>query len=194
MLKNICDKANILTYVGLVLAVLGMQLCLVGNIDLAVMCLLIAGICDGFDGAFARKLRKDGDPNFGVELDSLVDIISSGVFPVVICLSMGFNSIIDLVIYSIFLVCGVGRLAYYNITSKENNGYFTGVPITVSTILLPLIYAFTKKEIVFLISFLLLSVAYVSNFKIKKLNLKSKIALSFIGILFILFLIFRNGL
>lgn len=194
MLKNICDKANILTYVGLVLAVLGMQLCLVGNIDLAVMCLLIAGICDGFDGAFARKLRKDGDPNFGVELDSLVDIISSGVFPVVICLSMGFNSIIDLVIYSIFLVCGVGRLAYYNITSKENNGYFTGVPITVSTILLPLIYAFTKKEIVFLISFLLLSVAYISNFKIKKLNLKSKIALSFIGILFILFLIFRNGL
>ena len=104
MIKNICDKANILTYVGLILAVLGMQLCFVDNIDLAVMCLLIAGICDGFDGAFAKKIRKDGDPNFGVELDSLVDIISSGVFPVVICLSMGFNRIIDLVIYTIFLV------------------------------------------------------------------------------------------
>ncbi|MBR4111353.1 MAG: CDP-alcohol phosphatidyltransferase family protein [Clostridia bacterium] len=194
MLKNICDKANILTYVGLVLAVLGIQLCLVGNIDLAVMCLLIAGICDGFDGAFARKLRKDGDPNFGVELDSLVDIISSGVFPVVICLSMGFNSIIDLVIYSIFLVCGVGRLAYYNITSKENSGYFTGVPITVSTILLPLIYVFTKNEYVFVGALLALSFAYVSNFKIKKLNLKSKIALSIVGILFVLFLIFRNTL
>ena len=194
MIKNICDKANILTYVGLILAVLGMQLCFVDNIDLAVMCLLIAGICDGFDGAFAKKIRKDGDPNFGVELDSLVDIISSGVFPVVICLSMGFNRIIDLVIYTIFLVCGVGRLAYYNITSKENSGYFTGVPITVSTILLPLIYAFTKKEIVFVSSLLILSVAYVSNFKIKKLNLKSKIALSVIGILIILFLIFRNTL
>ena len=194
MIKNICDKANILTYVGLILAVLGMQLCFVDNIDLAVMCLLIAGICDGFDGAFAKKIRKDGDPNFGVELDSLVDIISSGVFPVVICLSMGFNRIIDLVIYTIFLVCGVGRLAYYNITSKENSGYFTGVPITVSTILLPLIYAFTKKEIIFVSSLLILSVAYVSNFKIKKLNLKSKIALSVIGILFILFLIFRNTL
>ena len=194
MIKNICDKANILTYVGLILAVLGMQLCFVDNIDLAVMCLLIAGICDGFDGAFAKMIRKDGDPNFGVELDSLVDIISSGVFPVVICLSMGFNRIIDLVIYTIFLVCGVGRLAYYNITSKENSGYFTGVPITVSTILLPLIYAFTKKEIVFVSSLLILSVAYVSNFKIKKLNLKSKIALSVIGILIILFLIFRNTL
>lgn len=194
MIKNICDKANILTYVGLILAVLGMQLCFVGNIDLAVMCLLIAGICDGFDGAFARKLRKDGDPNFGVELDSLVDIISSGVFPVVICLSMGFNNILDLVIYSIFLVCGVGRLAYYNITSKENSGYFTGVPITVSTILLPLIYVITKKEIVFVGSLLALSVAYISNFKIKKLNLKSKIALSVVGVLFILFLIFRNTL
>lgn len=194
MIKNICDKANILTYVGLILAVLGMQLCFVGNIDLAVMCLLIAGICDGFDGAFARKLRKDGDPNFGVELDSLVDIISSGVFPVVICISMGFNNILDLVIYSIFLVCGVGRLAYYNITSKENSGYFTGVPITVSTILLPLIYVITKKEIVFVGSLLALSVAYISNFKIKKLNLKSKIALSVVGVLFILFLIFRNTL
>lgn len=194
MIKNICDKANILTYVGLILAVLGIQLCLVGNIDLAIMCLLIAGICDGFDGAFARKLRKDGDPNFGVELDSLVDIISSGVFPVVICLSMGFNSILDLVIYTIFLVCGVGRLAYYNITSKENSGYFTGVPITVSTILLPLIYVITKKEIVFVGALLTLSVAYVSNFKIKKLDLKSKIALSVVGILFILFLIFRNTL
>lgn len=194
MIKNIFDKANILTYVGLILAVLGMQLCFVGDMDLAVMCLLIAGICDGFDGAFAKKMRKNGDSSFGVELDSLVDIISSGVFPVVICLSMGFNSIIDLIIYSIFLVCGVGRLAYYNITSKENNNYFSGVPITVSTILLPLIYAFTKKEIVFVGTILALSMAYVSNFKIKKLNLKSKILLSIIGVLFILLLIFRSYL
>lgn len=189
MVKEILDKANWLTYLGLISTVIGIEMCYANRIDIAIILLIISGICDTFDGTVAKKIRKNKSNNFGVELDSLVDVVSSGVFPILICISMNFNSVIDIIVYTMFMISSVTRLAYYNIKSNEDSKYFTGVPITTSTIAIPLIYLFAKKEILLVGGIFVLSILYISPIKIKKLNAKTKILLSVLGITAIVCLI-----
>lgn len=195
MLKQLFSKANIVTYIGLILAIIGIWLCYIDRINVAIICIIVCGICDGFDGTIARILRKTDDNGFGIQLDSLVDIISSGILPIVICYSMGFNGIINTVAYAFFIIMGVTRLAYYNVAGREDKENFTGVPITASTIVLPIIYYFFKHENVFMVALLGLGCLYVTPIKIKKLSLKEKIALSITGIIVIIALIIggKNG-
>lgn len=195
MLKQLFSKANIVTYIGLILAIVGIWLCYINKVNIAIICLVVCGICDGFDGTIARKLRETDDNGFGVQLDSLVDIISSGILPIIICYSMGFNSIINTIIYAFFIIMGVTRLAYYNIAGRQDKTNFTGVPITASTIVFPIIYYFFRNEIVFMIALFGLGCLYVTPIKIKKLSLKEKIALSITGIIVIIVLIIggKNG-
>lgn len=129
------------------------------------------------------KLRKKDDKGFGIQLDSLVDIISSGILPVIICFSLGFNSTIDTIIYCIYIITGVTRLAYYNVHCEIDRDNFIGLPITTSTIVIPTIYLFTKNEIVFISALALLSIIFVSPVKIKKINLNMKIILAIVGII-----------
>lgn len=195
MIKEILDPANVLTYIGLITAVLGMEFCYYEKVSYAIVCLIICGICDGFDGTFARKFRKPGNDHgkkYGIELDSLVDIVSSGVFPVMVCISMGFDKCYEIIIYCWFIICGVTRLAYYNVTVEDDGRNFTGVPITFSTILLPLLYIFTKNEFIYVGSMLVLSIAYITDFKIKKFNLREKIIVSIVGFVFIVYFILKT--
>lgn len=183
MIKEIFNKANYLTFVSLICAVVGMCMGMIGNHNMSMICLILCGICDGFDGPLARKLRKEDDnKEIGVEIDSLADIIAFGVFPIVIFLTMGFKRVIDLVVYSVFLICGLTRLAYYNTTTEVNKGFFVGVPITVSAILFPIVYLITKSECALVISMFVLAILYVSQFKIKKLDFKGKIIAAIIGV------------
>ena len=75
----------ILTLVGFGFSVIGInELFNDGtNYNVVMACLVLAGICDMFDGTVARmfKDRSDNEIKFGIELDSLVDVISFGVFP-----------------------------------------------------------------------------------------------------------------
>ena len=190
MIKRIWKTCNIITFAGLLSAVAGIALCFSNKISLAVICLIISGICDGFDGPFAKKINK-GPTEYGAELDSLADIISFGILPVCICLGLGFNGIGNVIIYSLFVVCGVTRLAYYNVNSKEDD-CFTGIPITASCIIIPITYILTKSEIVYMGLLALLSFSYVSEFNIKKPSLIEKILLSITGFLVVALVFFSN--
>ena len=195
MLKQLFNKANIVTYIGLILAILGMWLCFTSKVNIAIICLIACGICDGFDGTIACWLRKTDDNGYGIQLDSLVDIISSGILPIIICYSMGFNSVVNTIVYAFFIVMGVTRLAYYNVATSEDHKSFIGVPITTSTIVLPIVYYFSKNEILFMIALLVLGILYVTPIKIKKLSLKEKIVISIIGIVAVIVLMIggQNG-
>lgn len=149
--------------------------------------LIVSGICDAFDGTIAKKLRKNIKDDYGIQLDSLADILSSGIFPIIICISMGFNKNVDIIIYCIFIICGITRLAYFNVNTKNETTCFTGLPITCTTIILPIIYNL-KNEVLFMSVLLLLSILFVSNIKIKKPNLKTKLVLSLMGIIFIVYM------
>ena len=182
MISNIWGKRNILTFIGIIFAILGIYFCNVKCINEAITMMILAGICDAFDGVIAKKINKDD--TYGIQLDSLSDIISSGILPISLCLSMGYNSLIDIGIYIIFIICGITRLAYYNVNSS-NDKCFVGLPITCSTILIPLLYIIIKNEIVFMLALLILSISFITNIKIPKPSLRMRIVLSIMGLIVI---------
>ena len=202
MCKEIWIKANIITLLGVLCAISGMLLCFTGKPGFAVVLLAISGICDGFDGYFAKKVRKPHQSSeYGVELDSLADIVCAGVFPVVISMSLGFTHWYNLIIYILFIMCGITRLTYYNVNSSSKN-YFNGVPITVSAFLVPSIYLIFRNTttkpylmIGLMCAFALLSILYVTNVKIKKPTLEDRTIWSIVGFILcaiVIFLLFKG--
>lgn len=142
------DYTVILTLLSLVSAVLGMSQAMQGYFRLAIVFLAICGFLDTFDGKVARtkKNRTKDEVLYGIQLDSLVDMVSFGFLPTMICYLMGMRKIYDLVILAVYAICGVIRLAYFNvleINRLKNPGeekIFHGLPITSISIILPLIF------------------------------------------------------
>ncbi|HYP32183.1 MAG TPA: CDP-diacylglycerol--serine O-phosphatidyltransferase [Burkholderiaceae bacterium] len=104
-------------------------------------CALIpaALVFDVLDGRVARWRQQSSE--LGRELDSLADVISFGVAPAAIAYGCGMQGLWDRVVLVFFVVCGVSRLARYNITAvKLSEGgdkvkYFEGTPIPTSLLL-----------------------------------------------------------
>lgn len=94
---------------------------------------LIAAAClfDLFDGMLARLVN--GHSAFGVELDSLADIVSFGVAPSFLLYEFGLKSLgmAGVVVASLPALCGAVRLARYNVSFVEKKDYFDGLPIPV---------------------------------------------------------------
>ncbi|KAK7428695.1 CDP-diacylglycerol-serine O-phosphatidyltransferase [Neonectria magnoliae] len=92
---------------------------------------------DFLDGKVARWRKKSG--LMGQELDSLADLISFGVAPAMVAFTIGFRSIADTLALTFFVLCGLTRLARFNVTvallPKDATGksqYFEGTPIPTS--------------------------------------------------------------
>ena len=86
------NKSVILTYIGAISAVIGMSLSFSGKMKYALICLIVCGVSDLFDGMIARRCKRtDEEKEFGIEIDSLTDMVSFALLPVIISLSMGFN-------------------------------------------------------------------------------------------------------
>jgi CDP-diacylglycerol---serine O-phosphatidyltransferase len=109
------------------------------RIYLALGLLPLALILDIADGKVARRHRQQSP--FGQELDSLADIVSFGVAPAALAYAVGMRGAVDLIILLYFVVCGISRLARYNVTAGEladaagKVKYFEGTPIPSSLIL-----------------------------------------------------------
>lgn len=145
------DYTVVLTYLSLFSAVFGMERAVHGEFTIAVVCLLISGICDAFDGIVARskKNRTEDEKNFGIQLDSLCDVVSFGVFPAFLCYHMGVNGIPGRLLVFLYCLCAVIRLAFFNVLEakrqKEEGGCnksYRGLPVTASAIILPIVYLF----------------------------------------------------
>lgn len=145
------DYTVLLTYLSLFSAVYSMIQAYEGNYTISVLCILLSGICDAFDGTVARtkKNRTEDEKSFGIQLDSLVDTVSFGVAPAFLCYCMGVRSLIGMVILFLFCMCGVCRLAFFNVLEmkrqKEEGGcnkVYRGLPITTSSMILPVVYCF----------------------------------------------------
>jgi hypothetical protein len=80
------NPSVILTYTGLIFAVLGIVQAANGNIKAALIFLMLCGLCDMFDGSIAKLVkRNDNEKQFGIQIDSLCDLVCFAVFPAVIC-------------------------------------------------------------------------------------------------------------
>lgn len=187
----------ILTYLGLSSGVIGIVSASQGKITLAIFCLLLAGFFDMFDGLVARtkKDRTKQEKQFGIELDSLSDIVCFGVLPAMIGHAVGLNTWYFYIILVVYVLAALIRLAYFNVTEEERQENTTevrkeylGLPVTSSALIVPLIYIFVlflkdKFYLLYAAVLLVTAIAFVSKFKIKKLKLKGMIAVLIIGII-----------
>lgn len=174
------NKSVIITYIGLSFAIIGMYVATIkSNTLLAFMCLMISGVCDMFDGKVARMCKRDEEEvAFGIELDSLVDVVCFIILPIIIYLSLGFNAWYNILSYILLAICGIARLGYFNVCTATKDGkpvkYYEGLPVTVSAITFPLCYllSYVISEPAFYIFFSILivieAILNISKIKIKK--------------------------
>ena len=140
-----------LTYIGMLSSVVGIGFAGSGKITAAVICLMFSGFCDMFDGIVARskKDRTDEERRYGIQLDSLSDVVCFGVLPVAIGYNIGADAWWQVAIMALFALAGLIRLAYYNVPEEprqqqttEKRKHYLGVPITTSALTVPLLFCF----------------------------------------------------
>jgi CDP-diacylglycerol--serine O-phosphatidyltransferase len=107
----------------------------------AFVLLPVALALDVLDGYVAR-LDKRRQSVLGADLDSLADVISFGVAPAVLGFTLGLRGGWDMVVLTYFVVCGVSRLARFNVTAAAladaatgKVKYFEGTPIPTSVVI-----------------------------------------------------------
>lgn len=192
------DYTVILTYLSLISSVFGMTQAIHEDYKTAIFCLAFSGVCDAFDGRVARskKNRTADEKSFGIQLDSLCDVICFGVFPALICYLLGVRGVLGLLIVFFYCTCAVIRLAFFNVmeikrqqTEGGCNKTYRGLPVTSISFVLPVSFwlQFLVPEYVFLIMLhLILAVVgflFILDFPLKKPGLKTLLAM--IGIVVI---------
>lgn len=177
------DYTVILTYLSLLSAIAGMNFAVKGSFTAAILCLLVSGFCDAFDGIVARskKNRTEDEKAFGIQIDSLCDAVSFGIFPAVICYHMGTNHALGIVCICAYVLCAVIRLAFFNVLEskrqKEEGGcnkFYRGLPVTSISIIFPVLYCLsvliskTAFKALLHVMLILIAFLFVLDFKVKK--------------------------
>ncbi len=185
----------ILTYIGLGTAVYGMTATFEGHSRRAILCLIICGICDMFDGKIARAMKRTKDAEkFGIQIDSLCDLVCFGVFPAIIAYTLGMNGIIGKIVMILYILGAVIRLGFFNVMEEKRQDettevrkYYQGLPVTSVALLLPISYIFQqylgKDFIMFLTTVMaIISFLFVVDIKVKKPDTKTMPILAIIAI------------
>ena len=196
----------VLTYVGMLTAFMGILMVLNRKFPAAVVCLLVSGLCDMFDGKVAAtKKRDDKEKCFGIQIDSLSDLISFGVFPALFVYIFADSTLTAGIIASFYVLAALVRLAYFNVLEEERQKHTTelrkvylGLPVTTIALLLPAVHlaydrgAF-KSKLIYIILLIFVMVGFVSPFEIKKPNIAGKIILVILGALEVFGILFLIG-
>ena len=202
------DYTVVLTYCSIISAIVGIVLSLgaTAHPQWAVFLLLLSGLCDAFDGKVARtkKNRTRAMQNFGIQIDSLADIVAFGILPVCIGLALWNYSAasaeagsfvlpyaVPILISCLYILAAVVRLAYFNVTEEERQSigaskreFYTGLPVTAASL----------ADLCWLYHAVMLATAgaFVGKFHVKKPNLRGILILVGLGAAeFLLFLILR---
>lgn len=188
----------VLTYLSLVSSVVGIAMTLNGQyITLAIVCLMVSGCLDAFDGRVARtrKNATEEEKSFGIQIDSLCDMVCFGVLPACIGFACGLNHWYHVVILALFVLAALIRLGYYNVmelaqknVDESGQRFFRGLPVTSIAIILPVVYGLMLyckllpwAESILSAMFLLVGFGYVSKLRIKKPTLAGNIVMIVFG-------------
>ncbi len=183
----------ILTYIGMISGFTGITLVVQGDIHKALICLIVSGICDMFDGKIASTRKRTAcEKRYGVQIDSLSDLICFGVLPAVMVSSICRNSIAGYCTCSLYVLSSLIRLAWFNVDEEERQSncsgqrqYYLGLPVTLAAVFVPLAF-WTLEYFGLPYSRLLpavlavLSIAFLTPFKIRKPSL-SRLGIAICG-------------
>ncbi len=170
---GIYDYTVILTYLSLLSASSGIVITLGGSGHpfMGIFFLLFCGLCDAFDGKVAntKKGRTDSERKFGIQIDSLSDLVAFGVLPA--CIGAAFirtspmlGALVEessrpwyltaakMVIFAflvLYVLAAMIRLAYFNVSEEERQAtedgarkYYLGLPVTSAAIIFPSVALF----------------------------------------------------
>lgn len=197
----------ILTYCSLISAIIGTHFAFSHSYVAALVCLMLCGFFDSFDGMVARskKNRTPEEKMFGIQIDSLVDLVSFGVFPAIIAYSMGFTKLRCLPFFCIYVLGAVIRLGYFNVMedmrqkkTSEKRKYYTGLPVTSSSIIFPAIYCLSAwfklatVQMIYFVGLGVVGILFVSKIKVPKPDLRGVLILIAIGVILFLILAFTG--
>ena len=130
--KGVYILPNLLTTTSLFSGFLGIVWALEGDFDGAAMAILFAALMDALDGKVARLTNTASE--FGVQYDSLADLVAFGVAPAIVLWQWHLHSFgrLGLAAAFVFTACGALRLARFNVAANMvtvSKKFFIGLPI-----------------------------------------------------------------
>ena len=186
---GIYNYTVILTYIGFLSGFAGILCVLEGHLSAAVLCLLGAGVCDVFDGKVAstKKDRTRSEKRFGIQIDSLSDLVCFGVLPAVIVYSLG-GAWVRALACGAYVLCALIRLAWFNVDEEARQDFDTGrrkvylgLPVTSAAAVFPLLigvgaWRHWPLHIMGPLTLLVVAAAFLTPFSIRKpsLNVRRK--------------------
>ena len=207
---GVYDYTVIATYASLFVGLCGIFAAMEGEPLYAVLALMIAGILDAFDGRIARtkKNRTEREKRFGIQIDSLNDLVCFGVLPAVIGFaSFESRSAFFLASLAFFTLAALIRLAFFNVTEEERQNttnevrkYYLGLPVTSAALLIPFFwilahYLPVSDSFGYGAACFLLGVLFITPVQIKKPGLLgilvfaalglAELAFLFVGLMFV---------
>ena len=197
------NNSVILTYVGLASSVCGMISIINGNSKYAMILMIVSGLCDLFDGTVARKCKRNNiQKEFGIQIDSLIDVVSFLIFPIILCLHHSYFTPIAIAVSVVYTVCGVTRLAWFNMYTEvdKNTVYYTGLPVTFISIIIPIWYTictlieqsifYLHNQIILWAILIVMAALFVLDIPIKKPKGLSLVVILLITLITLLTIIF----
>jgi CDP-diacylglycerol--serine O-phosphatidyltransferase len=100
-----------------------------GGYEIAAIAIFVAMVFDGLDGRVARMTNTQSD--FGVQYDSLSDMVSFGIAPAIVIYGWGMQGLgkVGIAAAFVYASCAALRLARFNVQSSVNSGkFFIGLP------------------------------------------------------------------
>ena len=193
---GVYDYTVIATYVSLLFGLAGIYASAHENLPAALLFLMLAGLLDAFDGRIARtkKNRTETEKNFGIQIDSLNDLVCFGVLPAAIGAGTGCTATWFLTTMAFFVLCALIRLAYFNVMEEERQKstdsvrkYYLGVPVTSAAFMVPAYYLLAlygglTDYVVYGIGLFILGVAFIAPVHVPKPGLKGIAVMALVGV------------
>ena len=194
------NPSVILTYIGLASSVYGITQVFERRYAVVYICLLISGICDMFDGKIARamKNRTADEKVFGIQIDSLCDLVCFGVYPAIIGYSYGVNKGLGIISAYLIVQAAVIRLGYFNVTEEERQQIcseprkkYQGLPVTTVAMFFPLLYLGRQNippfafPYVIQIMMIVIALLFILNINVKKFSVKTIVLFFLMGVLIV---------
>ena len=144
IISYVKDLPNVISLAGLACTILAIYFSFLGVYYAAMIGMIWAVAFDWADGLVARRMkgRTDNDKTFGMQLDSLIDVVNYGVAPAILLLSYGkFDPIF---LPGAFLIIGASaiRLSYFNTFGLSGESKYTGLALDSNNIALVFIFLF----------------------------------------------------
>jgi len=165
---------NTISYLSLLSGLMSFYFAVLGHVHLMASAWIVSDIADMFDGQFANLFRgTDSDKTFGIELDSFIDALAFGGFPIAGLFLLDYPSASASPFWFLgcalfYLLAIVTRLSHYNMRALQGQKAFLGLPSTEAVLLLATALLFPQSLGFMPVILLVLGIAMVAPIPIPR--------------------------